>query len=250
MDNNLAGKVALVTGASRGIGSGIAQALGECGAAVAVNYHTNRDAALEVAEKIRHAGGTAEAFGADVANPEDIEQLFAEVREKMGPVDVLVNNAGIHQHLPIEELSWEDWLKVVQVNLNAAFLTCKHAIPGMKERRWGRIINTSSINAFAGTSVECHYGATKAGLVGLTKALALETAAFGITVNAIAPGAIDTDMLDADKPGRREKLISNIPVGRIGVPGDIAHAAVFLASPAASFVTGQIIHVNGGEGLY
>ncbi len=250
MVKELDGRVALVTGSSRGIGAGIAKALGAAGAAVAVNYRENREKALEVCRAITEAGGTAEIFGADVEQPQEITDLFAQVEEKLGPVDILVNNAGIHQHLPIEELSYEDWLRVVQVNLNAAFVTCKRAIPGMKERGWGRIINISSINAFGGTSVECHYGSTKAGLVGLTKALALETAAHGVTVNAIAPGAIDTDMLDAGRPGRREKLTANIPVGRIGLPEDIAHAAVFLASPRASFVTGQVIHVNGGEGLH
>jgi 3-oxoacyl-[acyl-carrier protein] reductase len=250
MEKELEGRVALVTGSSRGIGAGIAKALGAAGAAVAVNYRTNRDRALDVCRAIADDGGRAEAFGADVENPGEINELFAKIEDKLGPVDILVNNAGIHQHLPIEELAYEDWLKVVQVNLNAAFVACKRAIPGMKQRGWGRIVNISSINAFGGTSVECHYGATKAALVGLTKALALETAPHGVTDNAIAPGAIDTDMLDAGRPGRREKLTANIPVGRIGAPEDIAHAAVFLASPRASFITGQVIHVNGGEGLF
>ena len=250
MEKELSGRIALVTGSSRGIGAGIAIALGAAGASVAVNYRQNEEKALEVCRAIAEASGKAEAFGADIEKPHEIADLFTQMEEKLGPVDILVNNAGIHQHLPVEELAYEDWLRVVQVNLNAAFVTCKRAIPGMKERGWGRIVNISSINAFGGTSVECHYGATKAALVGLTKALALETAPHGITVNAIAPGAIDTDMLDADRPGRREKLTAHIPVGRIGTPEDIAHAAVFLASPRASFITGHVIHVNGGEGLY
>lgn len=250
MEKELDGRVTLVTGASRGIGASVARALGVHGARIAVNYRANREKALEVAGAIRDAGAEAEIFCADMEYPQEIENLFKEVEEKLGLVDILVNNAAIHQHLPIEEMGYEDWLRVVQVNLNALFLTSKRAIPGMKERRWGRIINVSSINAFGGTAVECHYGATKAGVIGLTRALALETAPHGVTVNAIAPGAIDTDMLAADKPGRREKLIANIPVGKLGIPADIAHAAIFLASPAGSFITGQVIHVNGGEGLY
>lgn len=250
MEKELSDRVALVTGSSRGIGAGVARALAARGAAVAVNYASSGDKAQAVSDGIRDAGGRAEVFRADVSNPAEMEKLFDGIEDSLGPVDILVNNAGVHQHLPIEELSYEDWLRVVQINLNAAFVACKRAIPGMKERLWGRIVNISSINAFAGTGVECHYGATKAGLVGLTKALALETARCGVTVNAIAPGAIDTDMLDARRPLRRERLTANIPVGRIGLPEDIAHAAVFLASPAASFVTGQVIHVNGGEGLY
>jgi 3-oxoacyl-[acyl-carrier protein] reductase len=249
MENELTGKTALVTGSSRGIGAGIAKALAAKGANVAIHYRVSRDKALEICQSVRSAGGKAEIFAADMAAPEEIENLFKETEDKLGPVDILVNNAGTHQHLPVEELSLEDWLRVVQVNLNAAFIACRRAIPAMKKSGWGRIINISSINAFAGTAVECHYGATKAGLVGLTKALALETAPHGITVNAIAPGAIDTDMLAANTPGRREKLVADIPVGRIGLPRDIAHAAVFLASPAASFITGQVIHVNGGEAL-
>jgi 3-oxoacyl-[acyl-carrier protein] reductase len=250
MGTELAGRVALVTGSSRGIGAGIARALAAQDVKVAINYNASHEKAIEVCRGITDAGGTAEAYSADMAKPADIRKMFGDVEAALGPVDILVNNAGIHQHLPIEELSYEDWLRVVQVNLNAAFVSCQRAIPGMKERGWGRIINISSINAFGGTSVECHYGATKAGIVGLTKALALETASDGITVNAIAPGAIDTDMLNADAPGRRERLQANIPVGRLGLPEDIAHAAVFLASPKASFVTGQVIHVNGGEGLF
>jgi len=233
MEAELNGKVALVTGASRGIGAGIAKALAEKGATIAINYRASQEKALEVCQTVCCADSKAEIFAADMAVPEEIENLFKEIEDKLGPVDILVNNAGIHQHLPVEELSLEDWLGVVQVNLNAAFITCKRAIPAMKKSGWGRIINISSINAFAGTSVECHYGATKAGLVGLTRALALETAAHGITVNAIAPGAIDTDMLAANTPERREMLTANIPVGRIGLPSDIAHAAVFLASPSA-----------------
>ena len=250
MEKELTGKTALVTGSSRGIGAAVAETLAARGAKTAVTFHASREKAMILAGRIREAGAQVEAFHADMASPQEIEKLFAEIEAGLGPVDILVNNAGIHQHLPIEELSYDDWLRIVQVNLNAAFLTSKRAISGMKERRWGRIINISSINAFAGTAVECHYGATKAGLVGLTKALALETAADGITVNAIAPGAIDTDMLAANTPGRREKLASNIPVGRIGEPADIANAAAFLASPRSSFITGQVIHVNGGEGLY
>jgi 3-oxoacyl-[acyl-carrier protein] reductase len=250
MRGELSGKVALVTGASRGIGAGVALGLAEAGASVIVNYVSQPAQARQVVERIVAAGGAADAFGADVGDPQQAQGLLAFAVSRFGGIDILVNNAGVHNHLPYERLTQAEWERLMHINLTAPFLLSQRVLPYMRQQGWGRIINMSSINAFAGTSVEAHYGASKAGLIGLTKALALETAGQGITVNAIAPGSIDTDMLAANTPERRAALISAIPVGRLGTPADIAHAVVFLASPKASFITGQVIHVNGGEGLY
>lgn len=246
----LAGKIALVTGGSRGIGAGIALGLAEAGARVVINYVSQPAKARALVLEIEQRGGEADACGGDVSDPQQIQGLVAFVAGRFGGVDILVNNAGIHQHLPVERLSVTEWQRLMAVNLQAPFMLSQRVLPYMRQMTWGRIINITSIDAFAGTRVEAHYGASKAGVVGFTKALALETASQGITVNAIAPGSIDTDMLAVDTEERRAALIADIPVGRLGAPADIAHAVVFLASPQASFITGQVLHVNGGEGLY
>jgi NAD(P)-dependent dehydrogenase (short-subunit alcohol dehydrogenase family) len=250
MEKELTGKVALVTGGSRGIGAGIALALGNKGAKVAVNYNKQIEKADKVVADIYELGGEAFAVQADVSRPIEIDRMFDKITENYGGVDILVNNAGIHQHLPCYTLGVDDWKRIIDVNLNGAFIVARKVINHMKLIRWGRIINISSISGFAGTTVECHYAASKLGIVGLTKAFALELAPYGITVNAIAPGAIDTDMLAVNTEERRKEIISRIPVGRIGLPEDIAHGVLFLASPKASFITGQTLHMNGGEGLY
>ena len=250
MRGELDGKTALVTGGSRGIGAGIALALGDAGANIVINYEKSADKALKVAEQIEAKGTRAVVVQSDVSDYEQVKQLFARAEKEFGGIDILVNNAGIHQHLKVGELPFADWKKVLQVNLDSNFITCTLALPYMKGKGWGRIINISSLVAFGGTDVESHYTASKAGQVGFTKALALETAEFGITVNAIAPGSIETDMLAAHTEERRKKLLSQIPVGRLGQPEDIAYGVLFLASPQASFITGQVIHINGGEGLY
>jgi len=247
----LMGKTALVTGGSRGIGAGIALALAEAGARVVVNYVSQPARARQVVACIQERGCEADAFGADVAHAGQLQGLLAFAVSRFGGIDILVNNAGVHNHLPIERLSLAEWQRLMAVNLEAPFLLSQRVLPYMRQQGWGRIINISSIDAFAGTSVEAHYGTSKAGIVGLTRALALETATQGITVNAIAPGCIDTDMLAADATSeRRASLIAGIPVGRLGTPADIAHAVAFLASPRAGFITGQVLHVNGGEELY
>lgn len=250
MNKELEEKTALVTGGSRGIGAAIALALGEAGAQVVVNYKESADKAQKVAEEIKKKGGLAVTIKADVSDYEQVKALFVQAEKEFGGIDILVNNAGIHQHLQVHELPFEDWKKVLKVNLDSTFITSKLALSYMKKKRWGRIINISSIVAFSGTDIESHYTASKAGVIGFTKAFALETAKYGITVNAIAPGAIETDMLAVTTEERRKKLVSTIPTGRIGQPEDIAHAVLFLASPKASFITGQVIHINGGEGLY
>jgi NAD(P)-dependent dehydrogenase (short-subunit alcohol dehydrogenase family) len=246
----LEGKVALVTGGSRGIGAGIALALSEAGARVGVNFENQKEKAEAIVAQIIDAGGEAYPFQADVSEKKQVASLLKDIHSQFGGVDILINNAGIHQHLTIDALSFEDWDHVVSVNIDSAFLLTKGVLPYMKEKGWGRIVNISSLSGFAGTTVECHYATSKAGLIGFTKAIALETATFGVTVNAISPGAIETDMLDATTEEKRRDRLSQIPVGRLGQPEDIAHAVLFLVSPMASFITGETIHVNGGQGLY
>ncbi len=250
MEKELEGKIALVTGASRGIGAAIAIEMAEAGAKVVVNYQVNREGAERVVERIRQQGGEAHPFKADVSQPDEVKAMFEFIASQLGGVDILVNNAGIHQHLIVEELSLSDWERVISTNLTSLFLLTQAVLPYMKAQRWGRIVNISSLSGFAGTRVESHYAASKAGVVGFTKAVALETASFGITVNAISPGSIETDMLAVTTEERRQKLISEIPVGRIGQPEDIAFGVRFMVSPRASYITGQTIHMNGGEGLY
>ena len=250
MEKDLEGKVALVTGASRGIGAGIALELAAVGAKVVVNYQVNQQGAEQVVEQIRQQGGEAYLFRADVSKPDEVKAMFEFINSQFGGVDILVNNAGIHQHLPLEQLSLSDWERLMATNLTSLFLITQAVLPYMKKQRWGRIVNISSLSGFAGTRVECHYATSKAGVIGFTKAIALETAPFGITVNAISPGSIETDMLAVTTEERRRKLISEIPVGRIGQPEDIAWGVRFLVSPRASYITGQTIHMNGGEGLY
>ena len=249
-EKELAGKVALVTGGSRGIGSGIALALGEVGAKVVVNYFEQKEKAEEVVNRIVAKGSEALSFGADVSDEEQVDSLLSFIMSHFDGVDILINNAGIHQHLTIDKLSFQDWDRVINVDLDIAFLLTKSVLPYMKEKGWGRIVNISSLSGFAGTSVECHYAASKAGLIGFTKAIALETASFGVTVNAISPGSIETDMLDIKTEEDRKRRVAPIPVGRIGQPEDIAFVTLFLVSPKASFITGETIHVNGGQGLY
>ncbi len=250
MKKELEGKTALVTGASRGIGAAIALTLAESGAQIVVNYNASDEKAEKVAQEIINKGGVAHTIQADVSDYEQMKKLFINAEKKFAGIDILVNNAGIHQHLQVHDLPFEDWKRVIQVNLDSNFICSKLALPYMKEKGWGRIINISSVDAFSGTDVESHYAASKAGQVGFTKALALETAEYGITVNAIAPGAIETDMLAVNTEERRKKLTSAIPIGRIGQPEDIAYGVLFLASPKAYFITGQVLHINGGEGLY
>ena len=246
----LSGKVALVTGGSRGIGAGIALALSEGGAQVVVNYAVQKEKADGIVRQITEDGGEAVSFQADVSKKNGVDSLLRFVVSHFGGVDILINNAGIHQHLTIDKLSFEDWDRIITVNLGSAFLLTKGVLPYMKEKGWGRIVNISSLSGFAGTKGESHYAASKAGIVGFTKAAALEVASFGITVNVISPGAIETDMLDVTSEKKRQERLAPIPVGRLGQPEDIAHAVLFLVSPKASFITGETIHVNGGQGLY
>jgi len=246
----LANKVALVTGASRGIGRGVALEMAKEGADVVVNYASSDEKAAEVSHAIETLGRRALVVKADVSRPDQVEDMRKRVIKEFGGVDILVNNAGVHRHLKFWEMEVTEWRRVLSVNLDGVFLCSKAFSREMKEKKWGRIINISSIIGFIGTDHEAHYGASKAGVLGLTKSLALELASYNITVNAIAPGWIETDMTADATAERRREALELIPLGRMGQPADIANAAAFLASERASFITGQTIHVNGGEGMF
>jgi 3-oxoacyl-[acyl-carrier protein] reductase len=240
MSRKLQDRIALVTGASRGIGRSIAVALAGADAHVAVNYRTQQSAAEEVCATIRKLGSRAIALQADVSISADVDRLVAAVERDLGPVDILVNNAGIAQMKPFSELTEADWDHILGVNLKSAFIVTQRVLPGMRQRHWGRIINISSVAAQTGGVVGPHYAASKAGLIGLTHSYATLLAKEGITANAIAPALIATDMVTSNPNASTERL----PVGFFGSPEEIARAAVLLAE--SDFITGQTISVNGG----
>jgi len=236
----LSGRVALVTGASRGIGKAIALSLADAGADVAVNYRVQVEAAEAVGKTIRATGRRGIAIQADVSITADVERLVKTVETELGPVTILVNNAGIGRMLPAEQVTEEIWNEFLAVNLTSVFLVSQRVLPGMRAARWGRIINLSSVAAQYGGVIGPHYAATKAGILGLTRSYASQFAKEGITANAIAPALIETDMV----AGLPKDLASRIPVGAIGSPDEVARVAVTLAQ--SSFITGQTININGG----
>ena len=246
MKDMLKGKVALVTGASRGIGKAIALALAENGAAVAVNYSSSEASALEVAEIIRKNGGRAEIFKARVNVESEVEEMFTAVEKSLGPVDILVNNAGITKDKLLMRMKTEEWDSVIDVNLKGAFLCTRRAVKGMMKNRYGKIINISSVVGFAGNAGQFNYSATKAGIIGMTKSAALECASRGIRVNAVAPGFIETDMTASLSDDVKAAYMEKIPLKSLGKPEDIANAVVYLASPLSDYMTGQTLHLNGG----
>ena len=236
-------RVALVTGASRGIGKAIAMALADTDTAVAINYRERRDAAEDVADAIREAGGSATTFGADVSDAGAVDTMVRDIETRMGPVDILVNNAGIAIVRGLDELTEDEFDRTITSNLKSAFLCTRAVLPGMRAKRWGRIVNISSIGARVGAgSVSVAYAAAKAGLEGLTRGYALRLAAEGITVNAVAPGLVDTDM---GQPLIAAGVPARIPVGRSGTAEEIAQAVLMLVGN--SYMTGQTIAVNGGS---
>ncbi len=242
-------KVALVTGASRGIGREIAQTLAAYGASVIVNYNGSKDRADEVVEMISAAGGKAIAVKADVAKAEEIARLFEEAQAAFGRIDILVNNAGITRDNLILKMSEEEYDTVLDTNLKGAFLCMKHAAKIMLRQKNGRIINISSISGIAGNAGQANYCAAKAGLIGLTKSLAKELGSRGITVNAVAPGFIETEMTEKLSEQVKEGMLAQIPLKRAGTVKDIAEAVAFLASERAAYITGQTLSVNGGTAM-
>ncbi|MCU0465491.1 MAG: 3-oxoacyl-[acyl-carrier-protein] reductase [Anaerolineae bacterium] len=246
---NLEGRTAIVTGASRGIGKAIALELAKQGAAVVVNYNSSPAAAEEVVAEITGAGGKAIAVQANVSDEAQVEALFKAAVEALGKVDILVNNAGVTRDNLIIRMKAEDFDTVIDTNLKSAWLCCKAAIGVMMRKRYGRIINISSVSGVVGQSGQTNYSASKAGLLGLTKSLAREYANRGITVNAVAPGFVLTD-LTKDLPEDLVKQLNTvIPVGRWGNVEEIAHATAFLAADEASYITGQVINVDGGMAM-
>jgi len=244
--SDLEKRVALVTGGSRGIGKAIALALADAGAAVAVNYRERSDEAEAVAETIRKSGGHAAAFGADVSQRSAVQGMVDDVAARLGPVDILVNNAGMAAVRTLDEITEQDFDRDIAVNLKSSFLCTQAVLPGMRARRWGRVVNISSIGARIGaSSVSVAYAASKAGIEGLTRAYALRLAPEGVTVNAIAPGLVDTSM---GKPLLDAGVAARIPVGRAASGDEIAQAALLLVRNA--FMTGQTVAVNGGSLFY
>ena len=246
MKDMLKDKVALVTGASRGIGKAIDLALAENGAAVAVNYSSSEASAVEVAELIRKNGGKAEIFKARVNVEAEVEEMFSSVEKSLGHVDILVNNAGITKDNLLMRMKTEEWDSVIDVNLKGAFLCTRRAVKGMMKNRYGKIINISSVVGFAGNAGQFNYSATKAGVIGMTKSAALECASRGIRVNAIAPGFIETDMTSSLSDDVKAAYMEKIPLKSLGKPEDIANAVIYLASPLSDYMTGQTLHLNGG----
>jgi 3-oxoacyl-[acyl-carrier protein] reductase len=243
---NLKEKVAIVTGGSRGIGRAIALALADTGAVVVVNYKGNQAAADEVVAAIQAKEGQALAIQADIALSDDVDRLFKTVLERFGRLDILVNNAGITRDTLLLRMKETDFDAVLDTNLRGAYLCTRAALRPMTKARGGRIINITSVVGLIGNAGQANYSAAKAGLIGFTKAVAREMSSRAITVNAVAPGYIDTELTAGLGDQIRAAILENIPLGRLGKPEDIAHTVCFLASDFASYITGQTITVDGG----
>ena len=239
-------KVALITGASRGIGRACARLFAENGYSVLINYHRSEQAAQELLRELLDKGCDARLLRADVSDSAQVDALCAQALSAFRHVDVLINNAAIAQQALLTDLSDQDWRRMMAVNLDAAFYCCRALLPGMISRRCGSILNVSSMWGQVGASCEVSYSAAKAGLIGFTKALAKEVAPSGVRVNCLCPGVIDTDMNAALSDETRRELAEETPLGRLGTPEEVARAALFLCGESASFITGQVLGVNGG----
>jgi 3-oxoacyl-[acyl-carrier protein] reductase len=243
---SLTGKIALVTGGSRGIGRAISLRLAALGAKVLVNYVSRSDAADETVSLIQQEGGAARVVQFDVSDFNGVQEAFKKILSEEGRLDILVNNAGITRDGLLARMPEEAWDAVLTTNLKGAFNCIKAASRPMMKQRWGRIINISSVIGFAGNAGQVNYSAAKAGLVGLTKSVGRELASRGVTVNGVAPGYIETDMTSGRAEEVTAKILSESPLGTLGKPEDVAAAVAYLVSEDAGYVTGQFIHVNGG----
>ena len=246
MNVNLNDRVAVVTGASRGIGKAIAIELAACEARVVVNYNRNSEAAEEVVKAIQSSGGEALAVRGDVSVPEMAQGLIGAALSSFGRVDILVNNAGITRDTLLMRMSEEDWDAVLDTNLKGAFNCIKSVTKTMMKQRYGRVVNVTSVVGLAGNAGQTNYSSSKAGLIGLTKSVAKELGSRNITVNAVAPGFVETELTDTLSDEMKSATVSMTPLGRLGSPEDIAYAVAFLVSENASFITGQVLSVDGG----
>lgn len=238
-------KVAVVTGGTRGIGEAISLALNDLGYSVAANYAAND----EKAQAFKDRTGIA-AFRWDVADHDACLHGCAQIADALGPIDIVVNNAGITRDCVLARMSFDDWNEVMRTNLGGCFNMAKATFGAMRERGWGRFVNIGSVNGQAGQYGQVNYAAAKSGIHGFTKALAQEGAKYGVTVNAIAPGYVDTDMVSAVPAPVLEKIVSKIPVGRLGQAAEIARGVAFLCSDEAAFITGSTLSINGGQHMY
>lgn len=242
---NLSGQVAMVTGASQGLGKSCAERLGQCGATV-ICVARSVEKLADTVQNIHSLGGKAEAFPCDVTSRESVEQLFSQIEEKYKRLDIIVNNAGITRDTLLPRMSDEHWDAVIQTNLTSCFLFCRAASRMMMSARYGRIINMSSVSGLIGNPGQTNYSASKAGMIGLTRSLSRELGKRKVTVNAVAPGFIESDMTKALGEDTLKEIRQKIPANRLGTADDVAAVVVFLASPAASYITGQVITVDGG----
>ena len=249
MTEQFVGRVALVTGGSRGVGRAIALRLAAAGATVVITYKGRHDAAAEVVNRIQEQGGQAMMLVADVGNSTEAEQAVSDALAQYGRLDILVNNAGITRDKLLMRMKEEDFDAVIQTNLKGAFTMMKTVSRSMMKQRSGRIINVTSVVGVIGNAGQVNYAASKAGIIGMTKSAARELASRNITVNAVAPGFIETDMTAGIPEDAKQALQSQIPLGRFGAPDDVAEAVYFLASDAAGYITGHILHIDGGMAM-
>jgi len=246
MKLDLSGKVAVVTGSSRGIGAGIVKTLAEQGAKVVVNHRSSPDGAAEVVAAVKGAGGEAIAIQADVSQSSEAQRLIKETVDTYGQIDILVNNAGTTRDTLLMTMKDEDWDLVLKTNLSSTYYCCKAVMRPMMKKRSGRIINITSVVGLAGQAGQTNYAASKAGIIGFTKSLAKEVGSRNITVNAVAPGFVPTALTEVLPEAMMQSVIANTPLGRLGTVEEIAHAVLFLASDEAAFITGQVLTVDGG----